>query len=110
MNAMQAAAPIVSDDGMILFSDEFGSEEGSSMESESESMSEDFYDFDIPTTGIMVSTVTMRLGGELEQFQKFLDDLATTNKKLRLVDYSVQTVVEQIKHETNVFIFDRRFV
>lgn len=96
INAMQAAAPIVNEDGMVLFGDEFSEDEETSYDSSDYSYDE-FSDIDVPTTGIYVTTVQLRIGGDKEVFQTFLDDMATTSKKLRLVDYSLETVTETIE-------------
>jgi len=79
--AMNAAAPVISEDGMILFSDVSAA------------------DINSEATGIYVVPVQMRLSGEMENIYRFLDDLALNEKKLRLVDYSVETKTTLIPHE-----------
>ena len=78
-NALRAAAPEINEEGMILFSDAVAADPG--------------------TTGIYVVSVQMRLGGDINDIQRFLDDMAYTDKKLRLVDYSVQHDEIQIPHD-----------
>lgn len=83
--ALNAAAPIVSEDGMIMFADvaegdSTGSEEGSYTSNEA--------------TGIYVVPIQMRLSGNKDNITRLLDDLGLSEKKLRLVDYT--TEVEQI--------------
>jgi len=77
--ALAAAAPIVSEDGMLLFGDVVGA--------------------DTATTGIYVVHVKLRLGGDKENITRLLDDLAYSSKKLRLVSYSVTTEATVIPHE-----------
>ena len=77
--ALQAAAPEINEEGMILFSDAVAADPG--------------------TTGIYVVSVQMRLGGDIIDIQRFLDDMAYTDKKLRLVDYSVQHEEIRIPHD-----------
>ena len=83
--ALNAAAPIVSEDGMIMFADaaegdSTGSEEGNYTSTEA--------------TGIYMVPIQMRLSGNKDNITRLLDDLALSEKKLRLVDYT--TNVEQI--------------
>lgn len=82
--ALNAAAPVISEDGMIMFADVM--EDGSSGSSEDYSSSE--------ATGIYMVPIQMRLSGNKDNIARLLDDLALSEKKLRLVDYS--TEVEQI--------------
>ena len=77
--AMNAAAPIISEDGMPLWNE--------------------IVDVDTSTTGIYVVSINMRLSGSSENITKFLDDLALTQKKLRLVNYSVSTEQIVIPHD-----------
>lgn len=77
--ALKAAAPVVNEDGMLLF--------GDVVEADSE------------TTGIYVVPVTMRLKGNKANITKLLDDLAYTSKKIRLVNYNVATEETIIPHE-----------
>ncbi len=83
--ALNAAAPIVSEDGMIMFADvaegdSTGSEEGNYTSTE--------------VTGIYMVPIQMRLSGNKDNITRLLDDLALSEKKLRMVDYT--TNVEQI--------------
>ncbi len=83
--ALNAAAPIVSEDGMIMFADvaegdSTGSEEANYTSTEA--------------TGIYMVPIQMRLSGNKDNITRLLDDLALSEKKLRLVDYT--TDVEQI--------------
>ncbi len=77
--AMQKAASVISEDGEILFGEVQEAESG--------------------TTGIYMVTVQMRLGGDKKNITRLLDDLAVTEKKLRLVDYSVDAEETVIPHE-----------
>ena len=77
--ALKAAAPVVNEDGMLLF--------GDVVEADSE------------TTGIYVVPVTMRLKGDKTNITKLLDDLAYTPKKIRLVNYRLDTEETIIPHE-----------
>ncbi|MCR5727362.1 MAG: hypothetical protein K6G24_07840 [Lachnospiraceae bacterium] len=77
--AMQKAASVISEDGEILFGEIQEAESG--------------------TTGIYMVTVQMRLGGDKKNITRLLDDLAATEKKLRLVDYSVDVEETVIPHE-----------
>ena len=77
--ALMAAAPIVNEDGMLLFGD--------------------VVEADTETTGIYVVPVQMRLRGDNANITKLLDDLAYTPKKLRLVNYSLGTDETVIVHE-----------
>ncbi len=77
--ALQAAAPVVSEDGMLLFGD--------------------VIEADTETTGIYSVSVQMRLGGKMSNITRLLDDLAYTDKKIRLVNYSVHTEETIIPHE-----------
>jgi len=81
--ALAAAAPVVSEDGMLLF--------GEVSESDSE------------TKGIYIVSVNMRLGGDKADITRLLDDLAASPKKLRLVEYSVETEDITIPHEDGTF-------
>lgn len=77
--ALAAAAPVVSEDGMLLFGD--------------------VVEADTATTGIYVVPVQMRLGGNMYNIKRLLDDLAYSEKKLRLVSYAVTTEETTIPHE-----------
>ena len=77
--AMKAAAPIISEDGMTLFAEVAAA--------------------DNSTTGIYMARIEMRLGGNKEDIVRLLDDLAYSDKKLRLVNYSVITEETVIPHE-----------
>lgn len=77
--ALEKAAPVISEDGMALF--------GELVEADSE------------TTGIYCVSVDMRLGGDMADITRLLDDLAASPKKLRLVNYSVDTENIEIPHE-----------
>jgi hypothetical protein len=77
--ALNAAAPIISDDGMMLF--------GEVSESDTDS------------TGIYMVSVQMRLAGDMENITRLLDDLALSEKKLRLVNYSVSSENIVIPHD-----------
>lgn len=85
--ALNAAAPVISDDGMILFSDAMDEDSSSSGYS------------NVETTGIYMVAITMRLAGDKDKITRLLDDLALSEKKLRLVDYSVDTEQIIIPHE-----------
>ncbi len=82
--ALRAAAPVISDDGMSLFGDvdESGIETNSS-----------------DTTGIYMVSIQMRLSGDMDNIMRLLDDLALSEKKLRLVDYTVNTEEIIIPHD-----------
>ena len=54
---------------------------------------------DMATTGIYMVQVSMRLMGDMNNIEKLLDDLAYTDKKLRLVSYDVETETVEIPHE-----------
>lgn len=84
--ALNAAAPIVGEDGMILFGDV-----------SEDSISEDYSSSE--TTGIYMIPVQMRLSGDMDNIMRLLDDLALSSKKLRLVDYNVQTEETVIPHD-----------
>ena len=43
--------------------------------------------------------IQMRLSGDMENIIRFLDDIALSEKKVRLVDYSVNTEEIHIPHE-----------
>ena len=43
--------------------------------------------------------IQMRLSGDMSNIMKLLDDLALNERKLRLVDYNVQTEVTVIPHD-----------
>ena len=77
--ALAAAAPVVSEDGMLLFGEVVGA--------------------DTATTGIYVVPVQLRLGGDKKNIVQLLDDLAYSPKKLRLVSYSVGTEETVIPHD-----------
>jgi Tfp pilus assembly protein PilO len=77
--ALEAAAPVISDDGMLLFADVAAA--------------------DVSTVGIYTVPVSMRLSGATENVEKLLDDLAASKKKLRLVNYSVEASETEIPHE-----------
>ena len=77
--ALMAAAPVVNEDGMLLFSD--------------------VVEADTETTGIYVVPLEMRLRGDIKNITKLLDDLAYTSKKLRLVNYNLSTEETVIVHE-----------
>ena len=77
--ALNAAAPIISDDGMMLFGEVSESDTGS--------------------TGIYMVSVQMRLAGDMESITRLLDDLALSEKKLRLVNYSVSSENIVIPHD-----------
>ena len=83
--ALNAAAPIISEDGMIMFADVM--EEGSSGNADAGYTSSE-------ATGIYMVPIQMRLSGNKDNITRLLDDLALSEKKLRLVDYT--TNVEQI--------------
>lgn len=68
-NAIQAAAPIINDDGMTLFNDSI--------------------DTKAKVTGVYMVPVSVRIIGSDESISQMLDDLALSDKKLRLTDYSV---------------------
>lgn len=78
--ALNAAAPIISDDGMMLFG-EIGETSGSE------------------TTGLYMVPIQMRLAGDMKDITRLLDDLALSEKKLRLVNYSVNTETITIPHD-----------
>ncbi len=82
--ALNAAAPVISEDGMMLFGDVEES---------------DLSAGDSGTIGIYMVPVQMRLSGDMSSIMKLLDDLALNEKKLRLVDYNVQTEVTVIPHD-----------
>ena len=77
--AMETAAASISDDGTTLFAE--------------------VVEADSATVGIYKVTVSMRLGGDMKDIERLMDDLAYSNKKLRLVDYSVDTEETVIPHE-----------
>ncbi len=77
--ALKAAAPIISEDGMLLFGE--------------------VAEADNSTIGIYCVRVSMRLGGDMKNITKLLDDLAYSEKKLRLVNYSIEKVETIIPHE-----------
>ena len=77
--ALAAAAPVVSEDGMLLFGD--------------------VVEADTATTGIYVVPVQMRLGGKMSDITRLLDDLAYTDNKVRLVSYAVSSEECVIPHE-----------
>lgn len=77
--AMKAAAPVISEDGMSLFAEVAAA--------------------DTSTTGIYMVSVNMRLGGDKKNIVRLLDDLAYSDKKLRLVNYSVNTETIIIPHD-----------
>ena len=77
--ALAAAAPVVNEDGMLLFGEVVGA--------------------DTATTGIYVVPVQLRLGGDKKDIVRLLDDLAYSPKKLRLVSYSVGTEETRIPHD-----------
>ena len=77
--ALNAAAPIISDDGMMLFGEVSESDTGS--------------------TGIYMVSVQMRLAGDMDNITRLLDDLALSEKKLRLVNYSVSSENIVIPHD-----------
>ena len=77
--ALAAAAPVVSEDGMLLFGD--------------------VVEADTATTGIYVVPVQMRLGGKMTDITRLLDDLAYTDNKVRLVSYAVSSEEYVIPHE-----------
>ena len=79
--ALNAAAPVISDEGELLFGDIAEAETSSS------------------STGIYKVSVQMRLSGDFENITRLLDDLALSEKKLRLVDYSVGTEEIVIPHD-----------
>ena len=81
--ALNAAAPIISDDGMLLF----GEISDASSYTNSES------------TGIYVVSIQMRVSGDMKDITRLLDDLALSEKKLRLVNYAVNTETVTIPHD-----------
>ena len=87
--ALRSAAPVISDDGMSLF--------GDIAEAETETNVEEMSS--VGTTGIYMVTVQMRLSGDMKNIMQLLDDLALSEKKLRLVDYFVSTQEITIPHE-----------
>ena len=94
--ALTAAAPIISEDGMIMFADAMYDE--SSGDAESLDSYDGGYESN-ETTGIYTVTVQMRLSGDKENIIRLLDDLALSDKKLRLVDYYTDTETIIIPHE-----------
>ena len=80
--ALNAAAPVISDDGMLLFGD----------------IAEDVGG-DSDAIGIYMVSIQMRLSGEMENIMRLLDDLALSEKKLRLVNYEVSTETITIPHD-----------
>ncbi len=93
--ALRAAAPVISDDGIALFND-LDNDDNSI---ESDYVSEMSGDYSTGTVGIYVVSIQMRLSGDMENITKLLDDLALSEKKLRLVDYSVRTEEISIPHD-----------
>ncbi len=87
--AMQSAAPIIGEDGILLFADI----------DVSESFSSEGYDDDILATGVYVVPIKMRLSGDMKKIYQFLDDLALSEKKIRLVNYNVDTEEIVINHD-----------
>ena len=77
--ALATAASTISEDGTMLFAE--------------------IAEADSETTGIYMVSVNMRLGGEMKDIERLLDDLAYSDKKLRLVSYSVDTEETVIPHE-----------
>jgi hypothetical protein len=80
--ALNSVAPIITDDGTTLFgeiSDDMVSDSG--------------------TTGLYMVPIQMRLSGDMENITRLLDDLALTEKKLRLVNYSVNSETITIPHD-----------
>ena len=87
--AMQAAAPIIGEDGILLFADI----------DISESFSSEEYEDDALATGVYMVPLQMRLSGEMQNIYKFLDDLALSEKKIRLVNYYLNTEETVINHD-----------
>ena len=77
--ALATAASTISEDGTMLFAE--------------------IAEADSETTGIYMVSVNMRLGGEMKNIERLLDDLAYSEKKLRLVSYSVDTEEVVIPHD-----------
>lgn len=77
--ALSTAASTISEDGTTLFAE--------------------IAEADSQTTGIYSVTVSMKLGGKMRNIERLLDDLAYSDKKLRLVDYSVSTEETVIPHD-----------
>ena len=77
--ALAAAAPVISEEGITMFAE--------------------VAEADSETTGIYMVAVTMRLGGDMNDIERLLDDLAYSEKKIRLVDYSVESEVITIPHD-----------
>lgn len=86
--ALNAAAPIVSEDGMVMFADV--AEDGSTGSEDSGSNE---------ATGIYMVPIQMRLSGNKDNITRLLDDLALSEKKLRLVDYTTDVEQITIPHE-----------
>lgn len=98
--AMQAAAPIISEDGMLLFADISESEEASGDATDEEYSNDAMSSFaGAATNGVYMVPIQMRLSGDMENIIKFLDDLALSEKKVRLVNYSIDTDEIHIPHE-----------
>lgn len=76
-NAINAAAPVVNDDGMVLFNDAI--------------------DTSVPVTGVYRVPVSVRIIGSDESIAGLLDDLAFLDKKLRLTDYSVVLETDEVE-------------
>ncbi len=89
--ALHAAAPIISEDGMELF-DEF-EDTDYSMETDID------YSSTAGTVGIYMVSINMRLSGDMDNINKLLDDLALSDKKLRLVEASTFTEEIIIPHD-----------
>ena len=85
--ALKSAAPVISEEGMLLFGDIAEA-----------NYSEGGYDTQ-GTTGIYMVAIQMHLSGDMKDITRLLDDLALSEKKLRLVDYSVNTEEIVIPHE-----------
>ena len=79
IKALTAAAPEIGEDGMMLFADVAAADAG--------------------TVGIYKVQVSMRLSGDEKNINRLLDDLALSEKKLRLVDYSTETEETVIPHD-----------
>lgn len=86
--ALRAAAPVISEDGMALFEDVAEADFSSDSDISSEGI-----------IGIYKVSLQMRLSGDMEDIMRLLDDLALSEKKLRLVDYSVDTEEITIPHD-----------
>lgn len=77
--AQETAAASINDDGTTLFTE--------------------VVEADSATVGIYTVTVSMKLGGEMKNMERLMDDLAYSDNKLRLVEYSIDTVETIIPHD-----------